>query len=120
MEKELIHRERLETFAYRLGVAGILSTFLIPVFLPFALGSVSIILAVLSRGSDGKYSKKGKKALAAGIAAIVLNVLYIIYAAGTVAALLADPTGRQQVNDLLYRMYGMTLEEFLGQYGIPQ
>jgi len=61
MEKELIHRERLETFAYRLGVAGILSTFLIPVFLPFALGSAPTSLAAPARGSDKKYSKKGKR-----------------------------------------------------------
>ena len=120
MERERLQKERLEKAAFRLGVSAIISTFLIPVFLPFILGSIAIVLAFLSRGGDMKFTKRGKLAVILGFLAIALNIAYIIYVSVTMYSLLSTPAGRQQVSDFLYRMYGMTLEEFLGQLGITQ
>ena len=117
---EQYRRARLERAAFRLGFIAILSTFLVPVFLPFILGSFSIILAVISKGSSRKFSRRGKQALFLGIAAIVINIAYLLYAFTTVYSMLSTPSGREQISELLYRMYGMTLEEFLEQFGIAQ
>lgn len=117
MQYERFHAARMEKMAYRLGVLAIISTFLIPVVLPFLLGSIAIVFASLSRGGSLEYSKKGKQAAFLGALAIGLNIAYIAYAVVTMHAMLSDPAGRQQVSDLMYRMYGLTLEEFLSQTG---
>lgn len=120
MEKELAYAERLEKAAWRLGIAAILSTFLIPVVLPFALGSIAIVFAVLSKGRSRKMSRRGKLAVLLGCLAMGLNIAYVLYTAGTVYKMMSDPSGRQEISDLLYRMYGMTLDEFLSQTGFAQ
>jgi hypothetical protein len=50
-----------------------------------------------------------------GIIAIVINVLFLGYSLVTMKAVLSDPEGRQQLSDILYRRYGMTLDELLSQ-----
>lgn len=120
MEKEAAYAERLERAAWRLGIAAILSTFLVPVVLPFTLGSIAIIFAVLAKGRSRKMSRRGKQAVLLGCLAVGLNIVYVLYTAGTVYKMMSDPSGRQEISDLMYRMYGMTLEEFLSQAGFAQ
>jgi hypothetical protein len=38
----------------------------------------------------------------------------------TMNVMLTDPEGRQQLNDILYRQYGMTLDELLSQIPMLQ
>lgn len=113
MNQEEYYMFRLERTAFLLGAASIPATFLLPAVAPFFLGSMAIVFAVLSKGGNPGFSKRGKRAVILGVTAIVINIVYLFYAFKTVRGLLADPAGRQQINDLLYRQYGVTLEELM-------
>lgn len=74
---------------------------------------MAIVFAVLSKGGSQRFSKRGKRAVILGATAIVINLVYVVFAFKTVRTLLADPAGRQEISDMLYRQYGVTLEELL-------
>ena len=115
MQREEYYMKRLENFAFFLGAVSIPSTLLIPVFAPFVLGSMAIVFAILSKGGRLKFSKRGKSAFILGIAAIILNIGYLWFAFRTVRSTLSDPAAREQLSQILYQQYGMTLEELLEQ-----
>ena len=113
MHQEEYYMYRLEKLAFIFGAASIPSTFFLPAVAPFFLGSMAIVFAVLSKGGNTGFSKRGKRAVILGLMAIIINLVYVVIAFKTVRSLLADPAGRQQIDDILYRQYGVTLEEML-------
>ena len=113
MNQEEYYMYRLERLAFISGAASIPATFFIPAVAPFFLGSMAIVFAVLSKGGSQRFSKRGKRAVILGATAIVINLVYVVFAFKTVRTLLADPAGRQEISDMLYRQYGVTLKELL-------
>lgn len=113
MNQEEYYMNRLERLSFIFGAASIPATFLLPAVAPFFLGSMAIVFAVLSKGGNLRFSKRGKRAVIMGMTAIIINIVYVLFAVKTVRTLMADPAGRQQINDLLYQRYGVTLEEML-------
>ena len=113
MNQEEYYMYRLERLAFISGAASIPATFFLPAVAPFFLGSMAIVFAVLSKGGSQRFSKRGKRAVILGATAIVMNLVYVVFAFKTVRTLLADPAGRQEISDMLYRQYGVTLEELL-------
>lgn len=119
-QKELFYMQNQERAALVLGAAAIPATFFVPIVLPFLLGSIAIVFALLARGRNMKLGKRGRRAVILGTAAIVINIIYLGYAFLTMRTMLTDPSGRQQISDMLYRMYGMSLEDFMAGMGLPQ
>lgn len=117
-EYEAFYTQRLEKTAFILGLFSIVSTFVFPVLGPFILGSLAMVYAILSKGGNLKFSRRGRNAFLLGAVAIVLNIGYLVFSYQSLRLLLTDPSGRQQINDLLYQQYGMTLDELLQQ--LPQ
>ncbi len=115
MKREAYYMKRLEVFALFLAGIAVPSTLLIPVIAPFIFGSMAIVFAVLSKGGNMKFSRVGRIAFCLGIAAIILNIVYAWYAVRTLNETLSDPAARAQLNETLYRQYGMTLDELLEQ-----
>lgn len=115
---EKYYMRRLEKLAFFMGVAGVFCTFISPIAAPFLLGSMAIMFAVLSKGGNLRFSRRGLIAAALGTAAIIINVVYLTLALSTLKEMLADPAGRQQLSDMLYRQYGITLDELLPQLSI--
>ena len=115
MKREAYYMKRLEVLAFFLGAIAIPSTLLIPVIAPFIFASMAIVFAVLSKGGNMKFSRVGRIAFCLGIAAIILNIVYAWYAVRTLNETLSDPAARAQLNETLYRQYGMTLDELLEQ-----
>ena len=113
MHPEEYYTSRLEKQAFLLGAISIPSIFLFPVIAPFLFGSMSIVLAVLSKGGSLHFSRRGRQALLLGLAGILINIAYLGFALSTVRTMLADPSLRQQLSDLIYRQYGMTLDELM-------
>jgi hypothetical protein len=112
--------DRLSRTAMSLAVLAIFSILSFPVVAPYILGSLSLVLAVLSKGGSEVYPRRSKIATIVAIVALVLNTLMLVYSVIYFNRVLHDPVLQEQFSQTLYRMYGMTLEEFLGQYGIPQ
>ena len=104
--------------AFFLGIGALFSIIVFPTFVPGALGSAAIIFAALSRAEDGKRPRDAKRAVIAGALAIVLSMVLLIGSVGAFAAALKDPEMRQELSDIMYRMYGYTLDEFLQNLGL--
>ncbi len=115
---EVYYMNRLEKLAFFMGVAGIFCTFISPVAAPFLLGSMAIIFAVLSKGRNLRFSRRGLVAAILGAAAIIINAVFLVITLSTLKEMLADPAGRQQLSDMLYRQYGITLDELLPQLSV--
>ena len=115
MNPEEYYMARLEKAACILSLLALTSFFFFPVGGPSLLGSIAVVFAVLSKGGNLKFSRRARFAFLMGMGAIVFNVLYMLAAFRTLRETLADPTARQQLNDIIYRQYGITLDELLQQ-----
>lgn len=112
---EVYYMRRLEKLSFLLSIGSLLSMFVFPVLAPCILASLAIVFAVLSKGRNLRFSRLARIAAILGVIAIVINVLFLGYSYVTMKAILTDPEGRQQLSDILYRQYGLTLDELLLQ-----
>lgn len=115
LNREVYYMRRLEKLSFLLSIGALLSMFVFPVLAPCILASLAIIFAVLSKGGNLRFSRQARIAVILGVIAIVINVLFLGYSLATMKSILTDPEGRQQLSDILYRQYGMTLDELLLQ-----
>lgn len=69
--------DALSTAAFILGILAIISAFMMTVYFPFILGSISIILALLSKGYKNKMVNKAVVGIVCSIVGIVLNIFII-------------------------------------------
>lgn len=116
--REQYYMMRLEKLAFFLGAAAIPCTFISPIAAPSILGSMAIVFAVLSKGGNLRFSRRAKTAAFLGAAAIIINIVYLAIVFSTLKDMLADPAGRQQLSDMLYQQYGVTLDELLPELSI--
>jgi predicted PurR-regulated permease PerM len=112
---EEYYMRRLERLSFLLSIGALLSMFVFPVLAPCLLASMAIVFAVLSKGGNLRFSRLARLAVILGVIALVINVLFLCYSFVTMKAVLSDPEGRQQLSNILYRRYGMTLDELLSQ-----
>ena len=115
---EQIPRERLAQTALVLGVASLAMMFFFPVLLPYIPASVAIILAILSKGSSVRMDRKALAAFVLGIAAIALSTGLLVFSVFTLISISKDPERLRELNEMIYRMYGMNLDQLLEQAGL--
>lgn len=87
-----------------LGIAAVVSTFLMPVYLPFILGGLAVILALISRGKY-EIDSDGWVGITTGIVAIVINIAMIFLA---VFIFIKSQYVRDIINAQYMQMYGIT------------
>ena len=109
--------DRLSRTAMSLAVLAIFSILSFPVVAPYILGSLSLVLAALSKGGSEVYPRRSKIATIVAIVALVLNTLMLVYSVIYFNRVLHDPVLQEQFSQTLYRMYGMTFDEFMAQFG---
>lgn len=107
------------TAAMILGILAILSTFFLPIYLPFILGSLAILFALLSKGRAPKLSGNAMVGTICGSIGIGINAaLFGIYAA-FFFSLFSDPDlmrdTAQTYDDLIEQMYGVPTEDIFGE-----
>ena len=115
---EQIPRERLAQTALVLGVASLAMMFFFPVLLPYIPASVAIVLATLSKGSSMHMDRKAFVAFVLGAAAIALSTGLLVFSIVTLISISKDPERLRELNEMVYRMYGMNLDELLEQAGL--
>ena len=111
-------RDRLIRFATSLSVLAAFSTLSFPVVLPYIFGSLALILAILSKGGSERFPLRGKRAAAVAIVAILINTGLIISSVTYLYRVMHDPQLQEQFSQTLYRMYGITFEDLMNQFGI--
>lgn len=103
--------ERNNTFTILSLIFGILTFLtLFTVVFPFFFGSLSIIFAVLSKGSSLKMNSMAKTAVTLSLSGIILITALT---GGTMYRLMTDEEYRAAVSAEFERINGITLEEYM-------
>ena len=105
----------LETASQILGILSIGSCFVMPVFLPFVLASIAIVLAILSRGKLEKFHPIARRGLTFATVGIVINIAITATVGVTAYKMLTEAPMREQANELMDRMYGYSMDDLLRQ-----
>lgn len=106
----------LATAAMVLGIISILSTFLMTLYVPMILGSIAIVLAILSKGTKKNMPGQATAGLVCGAGGLVVNVGIFT------AAMVFIFTHPEFLQDMartydaqIEQIYGESTEEILGQ-----
>jgi len=111
-------RDRLTRTSMSLAILAIFSTLTFPVVFPFIFGSLSIVLAILSKGRRETLTSRGRTAVWVAAIALAINTVMIVSSVMYFIRVLHDPELQEQFSKVLYQMYGMTFEELLQQLGL--
>ncbi len=97
-----------------LGIISLVSLLFLQVTIPFLLGGVSIILAILSRGGEKKLPGKATAGIICSSSALVLAVLFCIFAIWAAFVLPnRSPEFRKELNKACEQQYGVTYDELI-------
>ena len=111
-------RERLAGTSLTLAVIAVLSIFVFPVGAPFIFGSLSIVMAVLSKGGRSTMPRNSRTAFKISMAALILNAALLVFTVYFFIQVLHDPELQEQYSETLYQMNGMTFQDLLDQLGL--
>ena len=111
-------RERLTRTSMSLAVLAIFSTLTFPVLLPYIFGSVSIMLAIISKGARHSFPRRSRTAVIVASVALAINTALIVSSALYFLRALHDPALQEQFNKILYQTYGITFEDLISQLGL--
>lgn len=111
-------KERLSRTSMSLAVLAVFSTLTFPVILPYIFGSVSILLAIISKGARHSFPRHSRSAVIVASVALAINTALIVSTAFYFYRVLHDPALQEQFGKLLYQTYGITLEDLLNQLGL--
>lgn len=100
----------MSTAAAVLGVTAAASTMVLPVYLPCILGSLAIVMALLSRGS-ALMALRARIGLTVALVSIIMNIMML---ASGVYMFVTVPEVRQQFYDFYEQIYGESPEEYFG------
>ncbi len=108
--------ENMAAASLILGIITLISLLLLRLSMPFMLGGVGIILAILSRGSAKKMLGKAKAGLICCITSLVLDVILCISAVWLVFALpKIAPELMDDINKICEEQYGVSYEEIMDE-----
>lgn len=106
--------ESMATASMILGIISLASLLFLKLSIPFILGGVSIILAILSRGGAKKLPGRAKAGLTCSIIALVLDILFFIFAIWLTFFLPNQSPGfREELNKACEEQYGVSYDELM-------
>ena len=84
-----------------------------PVFTPFVLAGIAMILAFLSRGYESRLAGQAKAAVVLAGLAVIANIAYTAWSvSGFVSRYQSDPAFHQEMNRQFQQMSGMDLDQY--------
>lgn len=104
---------RLAVVATALGIASIVTTFVMPIIVPGVLGAIAIVLAIISSGREPKMPRSSWVAMWFGIAGVGVYVAFMITAGTLVYKTFTDPTTRAQMNSIMEQVYGYSFDDMI-------
>ncbi len=106
----------MATASMALGIISLVSLLFLQIWIPFILGGVSIILAILSRGNLKKLFSKAKAGIICSSIALGLDVCFCIFSFWLVLVLPnQSPPFRKELNTLFEQQYGVSYDEFMDE-----
>lgn len=110
-------QKRMNQAAFALSVTALFSLTVFPVIMPAAVGSLALIFTEIAKGERDRTLPSARKTVIMASLAIGISLGLLIISTATFIRALYDPVLRQEMSDLMYRMYGMTFEELLQSLG---
>ncbi|WWR16469.1 hypothetical protein V1224_03135 [Lachnospiraceae bacterium JLR.KK008] len=92
------------------GLVGAASIIFLPFYLPCIFGGISIVLALLSKGSQSRLSPHAKIGFIVTLCSFTLNAILFVFA---MYLLMAVPEYQQQFNQLYEQMYGESFDDMM-------
>lgn len=106
--------DKMATAALILGIITLASLLLLRLSMPFLLGGVGIILAILSKGGARKMIGKAKAGMICCITGLVLDVAFCVFAVWLVFSLpRLSPELTDEVNKICEEQYGVSYEDMM-------
>lgn len=93
-----------------LGIISIISCFTFTVYPAFILGSIAIVLALLSKGSRPKLPSKARTGVTCAVIGLVTNTILLVSA---IVLLFTSPALRKEVNRTFEKQYGISFDEMM-------
>lgn len=93
-----------------IGAIALVSVFTFTIFPAIILGSLALILALLSRGAELEFHKTAKNGILMSVLAMVINVVLV---GGTCFLILGDTSIHDEINTTYEEMFGMSYDEIL-------
>ncbi len=108
--------QKLANAAMVLGIISILSTILMTIYIPVILGSIAVILAILSKGTKPRMAGQAMTGLICGIGGLIMNLGILVT---TLSFIFSHPKLLQdaaKIYDTQFeQIYGESTEDVLGQ-----
>lgn len=97
-----------------LGIIALVSLLLLRLSMPFILGGIGIILAILSKGGARKMAGRAKAGMICCITGLVLDLVFCIFAVWLVFSLpKLSPELTEEVNKVCEEQYGVSYDEMM-------
>ncbi len=109
--------DSMATASMILGIITLASMLILQFTIPFVLGGIGIVLAILSRGSAKHLAGKAKAGLICCIVGLSLDIVLIVSAVCLVLALPHLPKEYQEeVNKACEEQYGVSYDEMMEEF----
>ncbi len=105
-----VNKNKMATVSFVLGLVAMVSVFTFMVYPPLILGSIAVILAILSKGYEKKMCANARTGSLLGIGALVLDVAMV---AAVIALIFSNGPFKQQLNETSKQVYGVTFDEMI-------
>lgn len=106
----------MATASMVLGIIALASLLLLRVTVPFLLGGIGIILAILSRGGAKKMTGRAKAGMVCCITSLCVDVAFCAFAVWLVFALpKVAPELTEEVNKICEEQYGVSYDEMMDE-----
>lgn len=107
----------MATASLILGIITLASMFILQFTIPFVLGGIGIILAILSRGGAKRLAGKAKAGLICCIVGLSLDIVLCVSAVCLVFALPhLSPELKEEVNKACEEQYGVSYDEMMEEF----
>lgn len=108
--------DRMATASLVLGIITLVSLLLFRVTIPFLLGGIGIILAILSKGSARKMIGKAKAGMICCITGLCADIVFCVFAVWLVFALPSfSPELTDELNKVCEEQYGVSYDEMMDE-----
>lgn len=109
--------EGMATAAMVLGIISLIGLALLQLYLPFLLGGVGIILAILSRGSAKKVAGRAKAGMICCIISLCISIAFFALSFWFLLSLpKLSPGLAEEVNKIYEEQYGVSYEEMMKEF----
>lgn len=102
--------QALISAAFVLGILSIVTAVMMTVYIPFILGTIAIMLAILSRKKDGALHRQARLGIILSVIGLVMNTVIV---ASSVYTVFNDPDVREEFNTVCEQMYGQSFDDMM-------